>query len=588
MPRKYEFRAITDTAGGINDRHRPWFLAENQVAASKGWDPTFDGQRRKRAGVKPLYGNTLDPRGMAIYRDPWLGYASPANLPHNEVLISVNGAITAPYATIFFPDGSTTTFTGVYSDPRGGNDIPFYLVQGYWAGPSQSLRPVLMGIPLYEHHTDPTLASFIFTLSRLDLSGAYETTSISRRPRAGAWMGGRMWIGNDQSLETQASGGWQQVPVGSETNVLSWGSDLSFSRLYHPQNYDAPGLLIEPGLGGNIVALKPWRTAEGEALIIFKQGAICILLPRWGGSGGFLDPGGGSLDTVNSEVRVLASTVGCLGQGTVQEVSTPRGTDIWFLASDGHLRSIVRVEQDQEAGPSSSISYLAQRTMERVNLTFARKAIAEVWDDKYHLSVPLDSNEENSHTLIFDTRTGALIAVEPVAYKAFAVGSGIDSSSVKRYLYAQGNSSVADCSFTGALTGYHVYRLFDESKTLDPGGQTVTAQEETPAYTFGTLRSKKRWKTFDIMLEGWSGATSSVLVEYRPDKSSWTTLGTEVVAQWSGSNNQLTLRKLGLDDVQPSYTLQFRVTSSDTSRPSIVYTGVEANVLPDEQDNDIT
>jgi hypothetical protein len=411
------------------------------------------------------------------------------------------------------------------------------------------------------------------------------------RPRAVTYMNGRVWIGNDQSLATTASAA---IIGGASTLVGNFygGSEIRPSGLYDQTDWAHPAVAIEPGLGGDVVAIFPLRGTV-PSILVFKETAICVFRPRWGSGGSFTAAAGDTIDTVNSSVKVVSSSIGCAAQRTVREVAGTEGGDIWFLANDGHVRSLRRAEQDVSAGPSSAITWNQNEVMSTANKARMTMATAAVYDGKYYLSFPAGTSWTNDTLVVID------ILTEKMLFTQKGTGSGGWESlysgpfglegSVAETLVGLVTDQVADSGPSGAITGAWAHELEVETSDRFPGANTVTAQETSKSFHFGDMRRKKAWVNFSLMAEAASNATGSIDILRSVDGQDFTALGTVIIPQWSDvTNRRLYRQTLSMEDVPPGYAIQFRIDKADSSQCSLVYSECEARFIPDEQDNTIS
>jgi len=207
-------------------------------------------------------------------------------------------------------------------------------------------------------------------------------TQISLAPHCIASFQNRIFHGENEKV------GW------TELNELS-----SYS--------DGNSLFVEKGVGGRIRAIVPARDSR-PLLWVFKEKAIFTFEVRWGaaGDGGLIPTSGDALDTINSAIRPLTIGTGCIATKSAKWVPGKEGADLFFLSSDG-VRTLSRADNDVQQGASFPLSYNIPRWMDRINWTLAHKAAASVYDNAYHLAVPMDGARDNSHILRYDINSEA-------------------------------------------------------------------------------------------------------------------------------------------------------------------------------------
>ena len=100
----------------------------------------------------------------------------------------------------------------------------------------------------------------------------------------------------------------------------------------------------------------------------------------------------------NWQVHRIDNTVGCVGHRTIAQA----GPDVFFLARDG-IRTVRTILAGAQSSVSEPISIPIDDIIGRINWGYASKCCATFWDNKYMLSVPLDSSTTNNYTIIYNT-----------------------------------------------------------------------------------------------------------------------------------------------------------------------------------------
>jgi hypothetical protein len=180
-----------------------------------------------------------------------------------------------------------------------------------------------------------------------------------------------------------------------------WWSELGDGLSYSSLNT----LQIEPGIGGHVQQLFPLRGFT-PSIVVFKERAIATIEPYWGSSSHLIPAAGDALDTLKTNIRLIANGTGCVAPLSVQFVPGGPGGDIYFLAKDG-VRALTRANDDTISGVSKPISDSILTTIRRINFSYAHKVVSAVLDTRYHLAVPLDGATDNTHVLTFDFETEA-------------------------------------------------------------------------------------------------------------------------------------------------------------------------------------
>jgi hypothetical protein len=212
--------------------------------------------------------------------------------------------------------------------------------------------------------------------------------------------------------------------------------------------------------------------------------------------------------------------------------------------------------------------------------------------------VPLDGATTNTHIITYDLIHGgwklSSIEVRDMADTAL--------NQTTEQMWFQLGTWGTDTVSSGPATGWHAVRANHGNRDPNDGG--IVFREDSRAYTLGQIQQKKRWDW--LAIEGFSEqATAVVSVLTRRNNDSWLYLGDVtfpktggvviVLGQdalpWESSSNGIFLRKINLADIDPSYTLQIRLTqtnASDASKPTFVNTSIAARVIEQEFDNDTT
>jgi len=140
------------------------------------------------------------------------------------------------------------------------------------------------------------------------------------------------------------------------------------------------------GEGDPIVGIVSWYNFN---LLVFKERSIHVVST---------DPSQSAASSWS--VHRIDSTVGCLSHRTISQA----GADVFFLARDG-VRTVRTILSGAQSSVSEPISTPIDDIIKRINWTHANKSCAKFWDNRYILSVPLDSSTTPNYTLVFNTVT---------------------------------------------------------------------------------------------------------------------------------------------------------------------------------------
>lgn len=347
---------------------------------------------------------------------------------------------------------------------------------------------------------------------------------------------------------------------------VSSGDDLYWSDILSTAGFSTSYVLAaEPGIGGNITALIPSRDVTPK-LYVLKDEAIMILDPRWGSSSALIPSAGDALDTINTSFPTLTVGIGCVATKSAIWVPGNEGADVLFLAQDG-IRGLRRAEQDAQAGAGFPESYGIEPWIGRINFDAAHKATATLFDNAYHLAVPLDGATENTHVLRRETSGNAwsLIDWQAKDMKSFRLGGG-------HRMFFQNNFTTTDSSSTGTSADnlYQAYRAYTTEK--DPGATHVRFSFQTRAFVFDDPQREKLWDVLTFQVS--STNTAAYELQYRVNFGVWNTLATETLPGssdtvvlgedplvWNASSTLARRRQFDLTQVTPGHAIEFKFQS---------------------------
>lgn len=549
-----------DVSGGMDARNKPWIVQQNFSTYLENLAIDRPGAREKALGVESIGSGTGTtalglPHGVMKWYDRQLD---------QEVLLSVNGN------EMFLWPGNAQYLqvacgASMYPSLHMGQ-------QGLWQ-PGGFLDDAMFVSSAHRGETNHSAASLLSVVS----FGREFSQNASMAPYCTVWWGGRLWVGGNALAETPDT---------------LWWSELNDGLLFSVNNT----VQIEPGRGGRIVAIIPIRALTNR-LLVLKEDLIAQFEAFWGNSSAAIPQSSDALDTVKSSVRTVAENVGCVAALSVQYVPGAQAGDIFFLAKDG-VRAISRASDDTVSGAALPVSAIIQDIIDRINFQQAHKCTSAVIDQAYHLAVPLDGATDLTHVLIYNIVQNQW-SVRGWTPRAFAVARLSDT---RDRLWMQYNAFTTDSNASGYLSGWHVYRCYEGD--VDPNGAPVTWQEDTRAFSFGYLENKKRWEWMGIQLAN-ANATCTVDVQYRVDNGAWNPLGSmmfpieggQIVVMgvdplpWTPNEITINGKKLSLADIEPGYTMQFRLVSSSTtewSHPAVMNVLVAGRPIQSEFDNSIT
>jgi hypothetical protein len=535
-----EIERVLSLHQGSNSRNVPWLINDSQAVFVENMIINQLGIRERRRGARSFGGRNEAPGGIGSYNDTTFDefiVAMWGGLPYNS---TGNAAWTRIGTNVSLSSTDLMDFQRVF---QGGN--------------------LAIAIGNAQQTTEAS-TTLIYDIQ------ADESTNVSlgtEIPRAHASFQNRLWIGAGQTLY------WSNIV---EPAHMSEGNTLT----------------IEPGLGGEITALIPSRDLTPR-MWVFKHDAVLLLEPRWGASSALIPSAGDALDVVASSLKVLTQGAGCIATRSAVWVPGQEGADLFFLSADG-VRSLNRAENDVQAGAGFPVSYDIPSIVNRINFTHAHKASAAVFDNAYHLAVPLDGAVDNTHVMRYDIRDGSwsLHDWQSRDLRVFSLGS--DARFFFQSNIRSGDSSVTDVVADATLP-HQVFQGFNGG--LDPSESHIDFTETSKAFIFQEPFTEKTWDELTLNLS--SSDTASIRIQYRLDFGPWTDLeddiipgstGTIVLGQdslpWVFSEDTIRKRSYFLKDIAPGKALQIRLTSqtaaTDVGRVFVYGQEVKATVRQPE------
>jgi hypothetical protein len=539
----------------MNDFDADWLLPPTHGALIYDMEIERQGQFSKRRGAASIGASSgisdVKPGGAFPFYDDALGQG---------VLLGIQDGM----AQIFQGNGA---FFQVASGASFARTLHMGS-RGYAGG-----RDTIYVHSAEKNFSNPSLASCLVGID-IDRNAS---TVTDMKPTCSTWWQYRLWVGNN---------------LVTPNDQTVWWSELNNGLAYSAVN----SIQVEPGRGGRVMAFAPIRSTQEVApqMLIFKERLIAILTTYWGSSGSLIPAAADALDTVNSSVKPISDSYGCVATKSLQYVTGSPFGDLVFLAHDG-IRAIRRAQNDTLAGASKPISEPIRSTIGRINFTHAHKAASVVWDQKYFLAVPLDGARENSHVIILDLNTGAWY-INRWSARDLAADRLTETDDK---LYFQNHNITTDSTASGQAAGYHIFKGY--TGNFDPDSKAVRYQWDTRGFAFQDISRKKAWDYVGLMGEMVDGS-SPVEVWARVDHGGWSKLAVDLeypdpgafaitlgedALPWTKGDSQIYLRQADLSLLKPGYVLQLRVMDSgvsNSSRPTFYRMNVTARMIDAEFD----
>jgi hypothetical protein len=179
----------------------------------------------------------------------------------------------------------------------------------------------------------------------------------------------------------------------SETNLLRNNDTICVSNFLDYQSFDAlDAFTINNGSNDRVVGVAPWTLNE---FLVFMRNSIFYISV---GTSRYVS---GDALANDSYVKTLATDVGCSAKKSVVQANG----GVFFLSDNG-----VYFLQPQPASAESMklltmaepISAPIDDVIQRINRTYAHRAVATYWNNRYYLAVPLDSSVDNNAVLVYN------------------------------------------------------------------------------------------------------------------------------------------------------------------------------------------
>ena len=321
-------------------------------------------------------------------------------------------------------------------------------------------------------------------------SGATATASVSALAPAGL------------KLVRQFTNRVFAVGTGTDRNTL-FSSDLLDPEVWKTTN----SIVVGGDDGQDIVAIQPFFDYE---LLVFKPSKIYLVT---------VDPTAPT--AAGWTVRLINDRIGCIAGRSVSFV----GKDVYFLAEDG-IRSVQRSLSDNYFIVGVPISEAIKDVIARINKNFYSKCFGQFHNNRYYLSVPLDSATTNSHTIVYN-----------LLFNAFEGYWNIGASAMYQTNFSAGYTVTGPKLAIGTPTGKlgHSFDYLDPDTEADGDTQfrdfgtagTYSSYLITKAYDFDDRIAQKYGSHYEIEFY-FSSSTGATISMKRESDSQFVTLGTNV------------------------------------------------------------
>ena len=292
------------------------------------------------------------------------------------------------------------------------------------------------------------------------------------------------------------------VGTGTDRNTL-YASDLLDPEVWKTTN----SIVVGGDDGQDIVAIQPFFDYE---LLVFKPSKIYLVT---------VDPTAST--AAGWTVRLINDRIGCIAGRSVSFA----GKDVYFLAEDG-IRSVQRSLSDDYFIVGVPISEAIKDVIARINKNFYSKCFGQFHNNRYYLSVPLDSATTNSHTIVYN-----------LLFNAFEGFWNIGASAMYQTNFSAGYTVSGPKLAIGTPTGKlgHSFDYLDPDTESDGDTQfkdfgttgTYSSYLITKAYDFDDRIAQKYGSHYEIEFY-FSSSTGATISMKRESDSQFVTLGTNV------------------------------------------------------------
>lgn len=387
------FDAVQDFRGGMNSATLPHLLQPHQYADGLNVELSKGGRLQTRPGFERVAVLTT-----ATSAKVCLFY----NVPGDEQLLVAGDADLMSFTNPGTSDVSGYDLTGEVTAFQGVN-------RAFFAGADKLLE--YDGTNLYRTRritVEITAGGSGYTAATVAVSGGgspVEELEVEATVNAGAvvqlniTVPGRGYTSaptltiNGDGTGATATATLVDPPVG---NLGVWHTNRGFlagdeaapdalyaSDILDGAYWSAANSIRVGGDGEAITALFSWDVFN---LLVLKENSVYVI-PT--------DPG---VSPSAWGVQKVSGALGCVAQKTVAQV----GADAWWLSRQGVV-SVRRLLQETQREVVDSISVPIQPLIDRINWSAANTSCAAYFNNKYFLSVPLDSATEPNTLLVFDT-----------------------------------------------------------------------------------------------------------------------------------------------------------------------------------------
>jgi hypothetical protein len=313
-------------------------------------------------------------------------------------------------------------------------------------------------------------------------------------------------------------------------------------------------LAVNIGDEQEIVGFHPWTRDE---ILVFKNNSIYAA--KFADNTSTPD-----IVLADSYVRSLTYDIGCIAKNSVANVSGY----VFFLSQRGVYKLEPQLDVNLLAN-TAPMSTSIQKYIDRINIIYAHKAVATVYNGRYYLAVPLDSATENNAVFIYNLTNQQWESVDtyPASFHAngiFVAKSGTTNVSnrmffwtISKGLYLAEEKEVDEVGHVTSAFNLPVYLPFYLSP-IDYEYTQISGYAKTRRYTYNTLQNKRFVSiATDVDFNG-QGVIRTNAIGYNPDTNTLVDIATS--ASRSDKTRRFPVRKVAVGLEIDLTTLQARPT----------------------------
>lgn len=413
---------------------------------------------------------------------------------------------------LFYTDGASfLQFTDGTSSFRQGTSVLSITVTNDGSGYT-STPTVTVGAPNLAYGTTTTATATVVSNKVSAITVTIAGSGYTSAPTVTISGGGGSGATATASVSALAPTGLKLVrQFTNRLFAVGTGTDrntLYASDLLDPEVWKATNSIVVGGDDGqDIVAIQPFFDYE---LLVFKPSKIYLVT---------VDPTAST--AAGWTVRLINDRIGCIAGRSVSFA----GKDVYFLAEDG-IRSVQRSLSDDYFIVGVPISEAIKDVIARINKNFYSKCLGQFHNNRYYLSVPLDSATTNSHTIVYN-----------LLFNAFEGYWNIGASAMYQTNFSSGYTVTGPKLAIGTPTGKlgHSFDYLDPDAESDGNTQfrdfgatgTYSSYLITKAYDFDDRIAQKYGSHYEIEFF-FSSATGCTISMKRESDSQFVALGTNV------------------------------------------------------------